>query len=491
MKIKIICILVFSFLFFSSHFAKAEVMINEIAWMGTVDSQYGEWIELYNDSSSEVNLVDWKLYEAGGDVLIFTLTKTISPNGFLVIERTTPSSIDPLPEINDESGSFAGGGLSNDGEFLVLKDSSGNNIDSLDFSSGWPAGNIETKETMQLDGSSWITASPTPGVENVPSGGGGNSGGGDDPGGGSSSGNSSNDDEEKEIIIKNPTMKGKILSNSLAFVGQPFNIKANILGYSNENVVLGRLYWNFGDGTYFEQKNNFEKFLHTYYYPGEYQLSLEYYAGHFSKEPEVISKMVVKVVPTTVVISKIGDTTDFFIELTNESSNDIDISGWNLKAGTKNFFFPKNTVVLAKKKMVLGSRITGFSFGDKYNLKLYSVTGELISDFNSKIEMTSFKAKTQAINSNNLNEKKEMDTLKETLEMKKEVNPEGGILDFGTDLTASAFLTSEENNKSLSNSQLFFWIFVALLLFSVGIVYYIRQNRNSEKIGDDFEILDE
>jgi hypothetical protein len=28
---------------------KADVIINEVAWMGTADSQYEEWIELYNN----------------------------------------------------------------------------------------------------------------------------------------------------------------------------------------------------------------------------------------------------------------------------------------------------------------------------------------------------------------------------------------------------------------------------------------------------------
>jgi hypothetical protein len=45
--------------------AHAEVKINEVAWMGTSNSQYEEWIELYNDGSSQ-SLDGWKIYKAGG-----------------------------------------------------------------------------------------------------------------------------------------------------------------------------------------------------------------------------------------------------------------------------------------------------------------------------------------------------------------------------------------------------------------------------------------
>ncbi len=51
-------------------FAHARVVINEIAWMGTKESQYGEWIELYNDASEVVDLAGGGLYEDGGKTVI-------------------------------------------------------------------------------------------------------------------------------------------------------------------------------------------------------------------------------------------------------------------------------------------------------------------------------------------------------------------------------------------------------------------------------------
>ena len=144
----------------------ANIKINEIAWMGTTASQYSEWIELYNSGLNDISLAGWKLYKTG-DQLFFTLSKTIAANGYLLIERTTASAPDAVPGINDESGVFAGGGLRNSGEDITLKDKDGNTIDSVAAAAGWPAGDAKTKNTMQWNGSHWITAPGTPDAVNA------------------------------------------------------------------------------------------------------------------------------------------------------------------------------------------------------------------------------------------------------------------------------------------------------------------------------------
>ncbi len=145
------------------------VRINEIAWMGVSGNQYGEWLELYNGEDSSVNLAGWTLVKDGETMPIFTFTKEIAAHGYLVVERTTDSHLDPLDEINDEAGSFAGGGLTNlpGGEHLVLQDAFGRIVADLDFSAGWPAGDNDSKETMQWIAGAWTTARGTPGAENM------------------------------------------------------------------------------------------------------------------------------------------------------------------------------------------------------------------------------------------------------------------------------------------------------------------------------------
>ena len=84
-----------------------DVLINEIAWMGTKASTYGEWIELRNVANSPINVNGWTLYEGGGSTKIIDLTGTIDAGAYYLIKRTTASSPDPIPHVvADVSGSF-------------------------------------------------------------------------------------------------------------------------------------------------------------------------------------------------------------------------------------------------------------------------------------------------------------------------------------------------------------------------------------------------
>jgi hypothetical protein len=106
--------------------------------MGTKANSSDEWIELYNNSSQEIDLSGWQIYGEGGKTLILNLKKKISPVGYYLIERTDNNTIKDISA--DDYGVFGGNGLSNKGEYLVLKDNLGNIIDQLNFQSGWPAG---------------------------------------------------------------------------------------------------------------------------------------------------------------------------------------------------------------------------------------------------------------------------------------------------------------------------------------------------------------
>ncbi len=119
------------------------VVINEVAWAGTKASATDEWMELYNNTSSSVNMAGWKLKSADGSPS-FTLTGTIGANEYYLLERTNDSTI------NDTAASqIYTGALGNDGENLGLYDAENNLVDALDASAGWFAGNNTTKQSME------------------------------------------------------------------------------------------------------------------------------------------------------------------------------------------------------------------------------------------------------------------------------------------------------------------------------------------------------
>lgn len=139
------------------------VVINEIAWMGTAASTNDEWIELHNTTSQSIDLTGWTLRSKDGTPSI-TLSGTVGPMGFYLIERTSDQTISDL-----SADQIYTGALGNGGEGLELRDNSGNLKDSAGFSSGWPAGDNANKSSMERinpeqsgdDASNWSTNNGT------------------------------------------------------------------------------------------------------------------------------------------------------------------------------------------------------------------------------------------------------------------------------------------------------------------------------------------
>ncbi|MFH1841240.1 MAG: lamin tail domain-containing protein [Candidatus Nealsonbacteria bacterium] len=143
----------------------SNIVINEIAWMGTESSYSDEWIELYNNTDSPVNLNKWKL-KAADNSLEINLTGEIPANGFYLLERTEDNTLPNIPANQIYSGS-----LKNTGEVLSLYDDSGKLIDFLNCSSGWLAGDNATKQTMErINSETWQNSNNpggTPKKENI------------------------------------------------------------------------------------------------------------------------------------------------------------------------------------------------------------------------------------------------------------------------------------------------------------------------------------
>jgi len=148
MYVFIFCII--SAFYLQSHNAACNVppkiIINEIAWAGTAASFADEWVELYNPGSAPVDLSDYTLCEAGGSVAIIALSGTIEAGGYYLIERTDDHTVKGIA--GDKVGPFGGYGLSDSGEYLVLKNGTAV-VDEVDCSGGWFAGNASTRATME------------------------------------------------------------------------------------------------------------------------------------------------------------------------------------------------------------------------------------------------------------------------------------------------------------------------------------------------------
>lgn len=148
---------------FFSLAASQDIIINEIAWMGTVNSANDEWIELKNTTSQNIDLSGWIL-KSSNEKLKITFKGTILANSFYLLERTNDSSVE-----NIKADLIYKGSLTNSGMDLELYNGAGILVDNANYSSGWPAGDNTTKQTMERIGNNWQTSKNpggTPKAEN-------------------------------------------------------------------------------------------------------------------------------------------------------------------------------------------------------------------------------------------------------------------------------------------------------------------------------------
>lgn len=129
----------------SSEVAIGDVVVNEVAWMGTAASTYDEWIELHNTSTMDIDLSGWNLQGSNNDDPNINLTGTIPAGGYYLLERTDNTTVSDV-----DADLIFTGNLFNEGESLTLKDSSGRVIDTANGDGGaWPGGDNDTKSTME------------------------------------------------------------------------------------------------------------------------------------------------------------------------------------------------------------------------------------------------------------------------------------------------------------------------------------------------------
>lgn len=130
----------FSFSNFAMAASSQDVVISEVAWMGTTYSYNDEWIELYNNTSSDVSLDGWTLSATDGTPVI-SLSGTVPAQSHFLLERIDDTSVPGVAADLIYSGS-----MGNTIEVLELRDASNTLIDSVD---SWYGGDNNSKSSME------------------------------------------------------------------------------------------------------------------------------------------------------------------------------------------------------------------------------------------------------------------------------------------------------------------------------------------------------
>lgn len=334
--------------------AYANVVINEIAWMGTTVSGTNEWIELYNQDGAAHDLAGWKIDADDGSPSI-VLSGTIAANGYFLIERTDDST---LPGISADLVATFGNGLSNGGETLRLKDKNGVDVNVVIGGLNWAnvGGDNTTKDTAQRSGSGWMTGVPTPRAQNSatvgevagasivtevaapaetsPAGGGSTSGTG------------------VKSVYPRKNIVVEAGEDKRAFTAFPVAFSGSSTGLYNEPLTRATYRWNFGDGAISDER----VVSHAYEFPGEYVVTLEVFLAEYHSA----DRLSVSVTNPDIIISKVVSGEKGYIELTNRTLSEMDLSGWSLSGVSgAPFVFSPNTIILSKKTFLLSYRVSG------------------------------------------------------------------------------------------------------------------------------------
>lgn len=299
---------------------KTPVVINEIFYdppQSGTDSDY-EWIELYNNTSEEITLINWTISDAQGTDIIPELI--IPPESFAIVAAKEKFKENYNPEglnIVYLNGAI-GNGLSNNGDRLILKNNNGEVIDQLSYGSDR---SLIPYLPDVAEGHS---------LERCPFG-------------------IDTDSENDFIDQKSPTPGIGILPNQppVAYAGNDQKITlgqtVNFSSYGSYDPdgKITYYYWDFGDGTDSEEPNP----SHCYESVGQYIVTLEVTDDSGATScAQIIVTVNWPSYSQDILINEIlpnpsgNEESDEFIELWNKGNTAVDLKGWKLIDGSGSYY---------------------------------------------------------------------------------------------------------------------------------------------------------
>jgi hypothetical protein len=337
-------------LLFIPLFSSAEVLITEVMYDLTGDDKSREWIEIYNNGTSEVTIPvggensAWRFSD--GTQHSFSASRgssKIIPGSYAIIVDNTSRFLSEWPNFN---GTIFDSSLSLNnmfGELSLLSSKNGSVINKVTYYSNQGASGDGNSLQLQENGN-WIPATPTPGSKN--------SGIANTSAvTGNKSSNSSPSAHYGSIEtsrgFKTPTLGLSVGRERVGAFGSPMEFKAETnLDTSKYNTFA----WNFGDGS----QGGGSILSHTYQYPGDYVVILN---ASF-QDGNAISRVNVKIVDPSLTIVNADPEK---ITLKNNSAYEVSLFGRALVSGEKFFVFLKDTIIGPSQSLSFGSNVTGLT----------------------------------------------------------------------------------------------------------------------------------
>lgn len=364
-------------------FANANLEITEIMYAPEGGSNY-EWVEVNNNGSDPIDLNKYRFFHGETTSGPITLksgdTTVLQPSEYAIIAK----SLTDYSWLDFSDMVFSASTLSlpdsGDNTYIAISDPNKSIIDEVIYDTS-KGGSKDSKSSLSKINGEWQSGVPTPGKENIlnttedtPS---DTNNDTSDINSSSSSTLSSSSNEEIPII---PKITTKIISPKTVTSGIPFSLSSLTTTNAGETYAVGKFVWNFGDGMV-KEVSKAEPFDYTFDYPGEYVVTLSYFDSLLNKVSDATDKMTIKVIPSEIYISSVGDNADPFIEIENKSNYEIVLSNWMVTAGVHYFIIPNGTSILPGKKIKLSPKITGFVGEDIKSVSINDPSNNVVATY--------------------------------------------------------------------------------------------------------------
>ena len=133
----------FMCLFFTAYLGAQTITISEIMYSSNSTRDGGDWIELHNYGSSDIDVSKWSFTDGShkDTPFVFPASASLKAGGYLLLVQNLTKFSKEYPGISNKLGSF-GFGLSKNGDTLQIKDNNGTEVLKMYYSSGknWPKG---------------------------------------------------------------------------------------------------------------------------------------------------------------------------------------------------------------------------------------------------------------------------------------------------------------------------------------------------------------
>jgi hypothetical protein len=324
------------------------LIINEIMSNPVGDDGGREWIEVYNNSSSTIDISNLTISIKGAVALPVTSVSggtTVQPNGYAIIGSVVSNATKFLQDYPSYQGPLLRASLS-----LV-----NTGVTSLEIKLGGVSADILSSYTAAKEGltlsrinGSFSSTTPTPGTENLPP---------------------VEDTSTQATTTSNTTttqatiaQASAPLSDIVLYLPQE---KVVVAGAESTFAVFGLTHtgrqienlnyaWAYGDGG----QNTGSSTSYRYAYPGTYIVSVEGGNGYVLG----VGRINVRVVAPDIFIKNISTGKyGAYVDIENPNTYDLDVSQWRLTINGAPFLFPKNTLLARNNITHLSGLAMGFA----------------------------------------------------------------------------------------------------------------------------------